>query len=63
MQSRPLLYVAAILALIGLAVNVGVDLDNVYDMTTVALWVLTLIFVVVAAAMKPKPAAPSAAKP
>lgn len=48
------------LALIGLIVNVAVDLDNVYDMTMAALWVLTLV-VAAAAAMMGGKSAPSAA--
>ena len=39
--------IGGILALIGLIVNAAVDLDNVYDMTTVSLWALTVIFVFV----------------
>lgn len=34
---------AGVLALIGLIVNVAFDLDNVYDMTTTTLWLLTMI--------------------
>jgi hypothetical protein len=37
---------AGVLALMGLIVNVAVDLDNAYDMTTPAFWVLTLILIV-----------------
>ena len=48
MQAKPLLYLAALLALIGLAVNVAFDLDNVYDMTTTTLWVLVLVVVAAA---------------
>jgi hypothetical protein len=33
-----------VLAVIGLIINVAFDLDNVYDMTTTALWFLTLAF-------------------
>jgi hypothetical protein len=36
---------AGVLALIGLIVNAAVDLDNVYDMTTTTLWLLTVILV------------------
>jgi len=36
-----------LVAIIGLIVNGAVDLDNVYDMTTVALWVLTVILIYV----------------
>jgi len=41
--NRTLVMVAGAIALIGLALNVAVDFDNVYDMTMAALWVLTLI--------------------
>ena len=44
MNSRVYVEIAAVLALIGLIFNVIFDLDNVYDMTTVTLWVLTVIF-------------------
>lgn len=36
--------IAAVLALIGLIINAAVDTDNVYDMTTVTLFLLTFIF-------------------
>lgn len=49
MNTRILIWITAVLALIGLIVNAGVDLDNVYDMTTTLLWVITLIVAVVAA--------------
>ena len=42
-MNRTLVLVAGVLALIGLIVNVAIDLDNVYDMTTSALWAVTLI--------------------
>ncbi len=44
MNSRYLVGIAAVFALIGLIVNVAFDLDNVYDMTTTALWLFTLLF-------------------
>lgn len=44
MNSRTFALIAAVLALIGLAVNAAVDLDNVYDMTTATLFLLTFIF-------------------
>jgi uncharacterized membrane protein YqjE len=44
MNSRNFALIAAAFALIGLVVNVAFDLDNVYDMTTSTLWVLTLVF-------------------
>jgi len=43
-MNKPLLWIAGVLAIIGLVVNLAYDLDNVYDMTTVTLWVLTVIF-------------------
>lgn len=49
MNNRILMWTTAVLALIGLAVNAGVDLDNVYDMTTTALWAITLVVAAVAA--------------
>lgn len=60
MDSKLLMWAAALLALIGLIVNVAVDLDNVYDMTTAAIWLLTLIVAAAGAMMagKSKPAAP-----
>jgi len=36
-------------ALLGLIVNIAVDLDNVYDMTLAALWALTLLLVLAGA--------------
>ncbi len=42
-MNRTLVIVAGVIAVIGLAVNAGVDLDNVYYMTVAALWVLTLM--------------------
>ena len=44
MNSKNFVLIAAVLALVGLAVNAGFDLDNVYDMTTTTLFLL--IFVV-----------------
>jgi len=43
--------IAAVLALIGLVINVAFDLDNVYDMSTVLLWFLTLVFALLGAFM------------
>lgn len=42
-MNRSLAMTAGALAVIGLIVNVAVDLDNVYDMTTSVLWALTLL--------------------
>ena len=49
LMSKTLALIAGILAVVGLIVNVVFDLDNVYDMTMVLLWVLTLIFAFLAA--------------
>jgi hypothetical protein len=49
MNSRNFVLIAAALALIGLIFNVATDLDNVYDMTTVTLWLLTLVFALLGA--------------
>ena len=49
MNSRNFVLIAAVLALIGLIVNVAFDLDNVYDMTTTTLWVLTVVFALLGA--------------
>jgi hypothetical protein len=38
--------IAAALALIGLIVNAGFDADNVYDMTTITLFLLTFVFAI-----------------
>jgi hypothetical protein len=42
-MNKWLLWAAGVIAIIGLVVNLAFDLDNVYDMTTVALWVLTIL--------------------
>lgn len=42
-MNRNLVMIAGVVALVGLVVNMAFDLDNVYDMTTTGLWVLTLI--------------------
>ncbi len=49
LMNRNLALIAGIVALVGLIVNVAVDLDNVYDMTMAALWVVTLILAFLAA--------------
>jgi len=46
--------IAAVLALIGLVVNSGFDLDNVYDMTTTTLFFLTFVFATIGAFMSRK---------
>ncbi len=51
MNSRNFVLIAAVLALIGLIVNVAFDLDNVYDMTTTTLWLLTVVFALLGALM------------
>jgi hypothetical protein len=63
-MNKTLVLIGGVLALVGLIVNAAVDLDNVYDMTTTILWVLTLIFVFVGAFMGgKKAAAPAGAAP
>lgn len=42
-MNKPLLVVAGVLAIIGLIVNLAYDLDNIYDMTTVTIWVITVV--------------------
>lgn len=46
---RIFVLIAAVLALVGLVVNAAFDLDNVYDMTTTTLWLLTVIFALLGA--------------
>lgn len=62
MDTKLLISATAVLALIGLIVNVAVDLDNVYDMTLAVIWFLTLI-VAAAAAMMGGRSKPAAAQP
>jgi hypothetical protein len=61
-MKKNLVIVAAVLAFIGLIVNVAVDLDNVYDMTTTLLWVLTLVLALAGAFLgsEKKPMTPQA---
>jgi uncharacterized protein YqgC (DUF456 family) len=47
--SRWLVIAAGVLALIGLIVNASVDLDNIYDMTTSGIFLITLILAFVGA--------------
>ena len=49
MNRKIFVLIAAVLALVGLIVNVALDLDNVYDMTTTTLWLLTVIFALLGA--------------
>jgi predicted tellurium resistance membrane protein TerC len=49
--SRWLVIAAGILAVIGLIVNASVDLDNIYDMTTSGLFLITLILAFVGASI------------
>lgn len=51
MNSRNFVLIAAVLALIGLIVNAALDADNVYDMTTITLFLLTFIFALLGAFM------------
>ncbi|MDE1852681.1 MAG: C2H2-type zinc finger protein [Thaumarchaeota archaeon] len=50
-MNKNLVMIGAVLALIGLIVNVVFDLDNAYDMTLAGLWVLTLLVVAAGAFM------------
>ena len=43
--------IAALLAVVGIAVNVAFDLDNVYDMTTTTLFLLVFVFALLGAFM------------
>jgi hypothetical protein len=49
--TRNLVLIAAALALIGLIVNASFDLDNVYDMSTTTLFLLTFVFAILGAFM------------
>lgn len=49
--NKTLALVAAVLAIVGLGVNAGVDLDNVYDMTTSGLFAVILILALASAFM------------
>jgi hypothetical protein len=40
---KSLVIAAAIIALVGLVINVTFDRDNIYDMTLAGLWLLTTI--------------------
>jgi len=51
MNNRNFVFLAAALALIGLVVNSAFDLDNVYDMTTTTLFLLTFVFAILGAFM------------
>jgi hypothetical protein len=51
LNNRNFVLIAAVLALIGLIVNAAADLDNVYDMTTTTLFLLTFIFAILGAFM------------
>ena len=42
-MNKPILVIAGVLAIIGLIVNLAYDLDNIYDMTTVTIWVVTVV--------------------
>jgi hypothetical protein len=50
-NSRIFVMIAAVLALAGLIVNAAFDADNVYDMTTITLFLLTFIFALLGAFM------------
>jgi hypothetical protein len=49
MNSRNFVLIAAVLSLLGLAVNAAFDLDNVYDMTTTTLFLLAFVFAILGA--------------
>ena len=49
--NKILTLVAAVLAIVGLGVNAGVDLDNVYDMTMSGLFAVILIVALAGAFM------------
>jgi hypothetical protein len=49
LNNRNFVLIAAVLALIGLIVNAALDADNVYDMTTITLFLLTFIFAILGA--------------
>jgi hypothetical protein len=48
-NSRNFVLIAAVLSLLGLIVNAGFDLDNVYDMTTTTLFALAFVFAMLGA--------------
>jgi len=51
MNSRNFVLIAAALSLLGLIVNAGFDLDNMYDMTTTTLFLLAFVFALLGAFM------------
>ena len=51
MNSRIYVEIAAVLSLLGLIVNAGFDLDNMYDMTTTTLFLLAFVFALLGAFM------------
>jgi len=53
--NRIFVILAGVLGLVGVIVEVGFDLDNVYDMTTTTLFVLILIFALLGAFLGGKP--------
>jgi len=50
-NSRNFVLIAAVLSLLGLIVNAGFDLDNMYDMTTATLFLLAFVFALLGAFM------------
>lgn len=50
-SSRWLVIAAGIISVIGLIVNLTVDVDNIYDMTTSVLFLIALILAFVGAAL------------
>ena len=49
MNGRTFVLIAAVLSLLGLIVNAGFDLDNMYDMTTTTLFLLAFVFALLGA--------------
>jgi hypothetical protein len=59
-MNKMLVLAAGIVALIGLIIHATFDLDNVYDMTMVGLWTLTIVLAFLGAFLfkkQPKPIA------
>ncbi len=58
-MNKNLTMLTAVVALVGLIVNVAVDLDNVYDMTLAALWLIVLLLVLASMYMGMKKQGPA----
>jgi hypothetical protein len=59
-MNKMLVMAAGIIAVIGLILNVTLDFDNVYDMTMVVLWSLTIILALLGAFLVKKETKPTA---